>query len=462
MMTIRTTSNAKKQISKNASGNAPVRLFLVGVVSLCMVLSTRSAAEDGTDMLAGSGDASSSTENKEAAVLRQIRLINQVPEDQLNEKADPGFSLIRGLYDSDGPDFLTLRQLLGQASIRGSLNPSARCVLAGVISQRWDTFSLSGNLYLSGLKSANADLREKSRHKLVSFIQPAHIPILIDMLKTRGTDLFAYEILQEVTGKRFEPSAKVWQTWWAKSKGKVDVVGILLKDTKIRLQQHPIQAIDQERFWYAPQGVEDVHTEYAQRKSKEQALIGEWNNWVNTEVRRYADDWQMAKPVLERVTHQPDPRVNAYLEMLLSDPGYGDYASVVLAWRASAGSLDKIVAGYRAQPTVARMLARGSLGDKSALVDLLKMIGDHKTDPLTFSLMQDEARTVLNTLRTVGVVPAEQAFELLCHHSFNFIGVSTASEKKKAFKNAKSWLEKNIKNMVLDRRRGYYAIPSGE
>src|SRR5690242_3870145 len=83
----------------------------------------------------------------EAAVLKQVQLLNQVPEDQLSDKSDPGFSVLRTLYDQDGPEFLVLRQQLGKASIRGTLNPSTRCLLAGVISQRWDTFTLSGNLY---------------------------------------------------------------------------------------------------------------------------------------------------------------------------------------------------------------------------------------------------------------------------------------------------------------------------
>ena len=123
----------------------------------------------------------------EDAVLKAVQLINQIPEDQLNETSDPAFSILRTLYDQDGPDFLTLRKVLGQASVRSGLNPSAECLLAGVISQRWDTFTLSGNLYLAGLKSANADLRDKARKKLVCFIQTAHIPVLIDLLKVPGT-----------------------------------------------------------------------------------------------------------------------------------------------------------------------------------------------------------------------------------------------------------------------------------
>src|SRR5689334_2539641 len=80
----------------------------------------------------------------EADVLKNIQLLNQVPEAQLNDKADPGFSILRALNDQDGPDFLTLRKLLGEAKVRSTLNPSTKCLLAGVISQRWDTFILSG------------------------------------------------------------------------------------------------------------------------------------------------------------------------------------------------------------------------------------------------------------------------------------------------------------------------------
>src|SRR6266480_4639108 len=131
----------------------------------------------------------------EASVLQQLKLLNQVPEEALNDKTDPGFSILRTLYDQDGPDFLILRTLLGKAEIRGPLNPSARCVLAGVISQRWDTFTLSGNLYLSGLQSKNPDLRDKARKKLPCFIQRPHIPELISMLQIPGPNVLAYDVL---------------------------------------------------------------------------------------------------------------------------------------------------------------------------------------------------------------------------------------------------------------------------
>ena len=64
----------------------------------------------------------------DAALIKQLKLLNQVPEEQLNEKLDPAFSILRGIYDQDGPDFLNLRALLGKADIRSHLNPSARCV----------------------------------------------------------------------------------------------------------------------------------------------------------------------------------------------------------------------------------------------------------------------------------------------------------------------------------------------
>jgi hypothetical protein len=123
------------------------------IIALCVMSSALSFAEPVAD--------------HEEAVLKQIQLLNQVPEEQLSEKTDPGFSILKTIYDQDSPDFLTLRKLLGKAPIRAGLNPSARCLLAGVISQRWDTFALSGNLYLSGLKSANPDLRDKADRKSV-------------------------------------------------------------------------------------------------------------------------------------------------------------------------------------------------------------------------------------------------------------------------------------------------------
>jgi hypothetical protein len=392
----------------------------------------------------------------EAAVLKQIQLLNQVPPDQVNEKTDPGFSILRNLYDQDGPDFLTLRKLLMKSDIRSRLNPSARCVLAGVISQRWDTFSLSGNLYLAGLRSPNPDLRDKARKKIVCFIQPSHIPVLIDTLKVPGPNVLAYEVLQEVTGLHMDPSPKKWQKWWKKTGSKMDIVGHLINDTRVQLKSHSVHDFDQERLWYLPEGVDKAQTPYEKRSAKEQAKISEWNSWVSGDVKRAASDWTENKPILDRIVHQPDPRVNKYLETLTNDPGYGDYASVVLAWRSSTGSLDVLKTAFTAHPTVGRALARGSLGDKTALVDLLRIIDRHQDQPLSYKIMDDETRDILKTLRMVGIVPAEQAFELLCHNNFEFEDALTSKEKKKAAKKAKVWLKENAAGLSLDPRRGYF------
>jgi hypothetical protein len=396
----------------------------------------------------------------EAAVLKQIQLLNQVPESQLSDKTDPGFSLLRSLYDQDGPDFLTLRKLLGKSSVRSGLNPSAKCLLAGVISQRWDTYVLSGNLYLAGLKSANPDLRDKARKKLVGYIQPAHIPVLIDLLKVPGPNVLAYEILQEVTGQHIDPTVKNWQNWWARGGSKADMIGHLIADTQAQLANHTAHPFDQERFWYLPAGLKDSQVPYAQRPPQEQTKISDWNNWANTDVKRYINDWTVNKPVLDRIIHQPDPRVNTFLEGLVADAGAGDYASVVLAWRASAGSLEAIRAASRTSPTVGRLLARGSLGDTEALPDLLKIIERHQAEPLTYKIMDDDVRGMVTTLRTVGVIPAEQAFELLSHINFEFEAATTVKEKRKDFRKAREWLKENASRLTLDHRRGFYTVPA--
>ena len=396
----------------------------------------------------------------EAAVLKKIQLLNQVPEDQLSERVDPGFSLLRSLYDQDGPDFLTLRRILGKASVRSSLNPSTKCLLAGVISPRWDTFTLSGNLYLAGLKSANADLRDKARKKLANFIQPSHIPVLIALLKVPGPNVLAYDILQEVTGQRIDPTVKSWQAWWAKNGKKADLVGQLIQNTRSQVVSRIVHPFDQERLWYLPPGVTDTLVTYAHRPAAEQTRISDWNAWVNTDVKHYIDDWAVNKPILDRIIHQPDPRVNAYLETLVADPGMGDYASVVLGWRSSSASVEAIRSASQAAPTVGRLLARGSLGDKTVLEELLRIIERHQSEPLTYRIMDDDARAMLTTLRTVGVIPAEQAFELLSHINFDFETAATAKEKKKAYKKAKTWLKDNEASLILDRRRGFYTLPS--
>ena len=144
----------------------------------------------------------------------------------------------------------------------------------------------------------------------------------------------------------------------------------------------------------------------------------------------------------------------------MSDPGYGDYASVVLAWRSSRASLPIIQAVYAQQPTVGRALARGSLGDTTALQDLLKIIGRHRDQPLSFNVMDDNVRLYAQTLHTVAVIPAEQAFELLTHHGFGFDSATTRSQKRKAVKTAERWLKDNESRLVFDRRREYFTLPA--
>lgn len=411
-------------------------------------------------LLLGSGARLVRANNKNPEVsqvelLHQLRLLNQVPETQLDEKVDPAFAIIRGIYDSDGPDFLTLRKLMAEASIRSTLNPSAKSVLAGILSTRWDSFALSGNLWLASLGSPNESIRMKARKKLVQFIQPAHIPALIEMLGMPGANVQVYQVLVEVTGQPIKPDIRLWRQWWAKNQKSVDIVGHLLKDTKEKLITHPIAPIDHEKFWYLPEGLSDARTPYTERKEKEQHVVTLWNAWANQDVRRYVDAWRQAKSILDRITHQPDPRVNDFLRRLSQNPGYGDYTSVVLAWRANATALPDLQAMYKAYPSVSRALARGSLGDKSALVDLLHWI-EKSPRPFTFSIMDDDARASMDVLRTVGVIPAEQAFELLAHQVFDFDGASTKSEKKRALQKARRWLEDNYDHLLFDRRRGYF------
>jgi len=60
------------------------------------------------------------------------------------------------------------------------------------------------------------------------------------------------------------------------------------------------------------------------------------------------------KPVFEQIIHQPDSRVGAYLVTLTSDPGFGDYASVVLSWRGQQGAEVPIKQAYvQGRPSVA-------------------------------------------------------------------------------------------------------------
>ncbi len=424
--------------------------------TLSLVLSCLLVSSGPLELAAQTAPASApGSVDNQAELLRQLRLLNQIPEEQLNEKVDPAFSIVRTIYDTDGPEFMQLRQLLGQAAIRQTLNASAKSVVAGILSNRWDSFALAGNLWLASLGSPNEEIRNKARKKLVQFIQPAHVPALIEMLAMPKSNLQVYQVLWEITGQKLDPSVKTWRRWWAKEQKHVDIVGHLLKDTRDQINIHPITPFDQDRFWYLPTSISDARIPYAERAPKEKEIITEWNAWANQEPRRYVNSWKAIKPVLDRITHQPDPRVNSYLEQLTHDPGYGDYVSVVLAWRANASSLTAIKSAFAATPSVGRALARGSLGDKTALRDLLVKISAHPS-PLTFTIMDDDARTTLDILRTVGVVPAEQAFELLAHQAFDFDGAATRSDKKKATQKAKRWLDEHYDTLMIERRRGYF------
>lgn len=404
----------------------------------------------------GHGFAAEPISSKEKELYRQLRMLNQISEEELSEKVDPGFSILKKIYDLDSPDFLEYRKLLGRADVRKTLNPSVRAISAGIISQRWDSFTLSGNLYLSGLRSKNQEFRDKSRQKLVSFIQPAHIPELIEILKVPGPNVAAVEVLRDVTGQNFGADRNAWVNWWKKAQGKFDMIGRLIHDTRRQLDNIGLQPFDQERFWYAPQGIPSTRTPFAQRSEKEQERVSQWNNWANIEVKRYVDTWGVAKPILDRIKHQPDPRVSQYLESLTNHPGFSDYACVLLAWRANRASLPAIQQAYASHPTVGKALARGTLGDPGALVHLLSILDEHQEQPLAYGIMDEQVRSFVAFLRQVGVVPAEQAYELLAHRTFNFADASTPSEKRKAFKQARKWLEQNAKGLKFDRKRGYY------
>ncbi len=428
-----------------------IAVVIAGLLTAGMV--SRSMARSHRDR----DEASSSASGAEATVLEGLLQINQLPEDQLNEHNEPTYSLLKTIYDQDAPDFLILRKLVGQASVRSRLNPGTRCVVADIIAQRWDTFTISGNLYLAALKSPNEELRDKARRKLGYFIQPAHIPELIEMLALPGTNVAAYAVLQEVTGVHLDPSVKTWRTWWVRTRGKVDLTGHILKDTRDQLLRHPISAMDEDRFWYAPHDIQDVNRPLAKRSNREQDLIARWNEWAKNESGQYIDGWTAAKPILERITHQPDPRISAFLEKLVRNPGYGDYASVVLAWRGNRASLAALQLSYQELPTVGRMLARGSLGDKTALRDLLAYIEGHPS-PLSLGIMDDDLKTAAQSLHSFGVIPAEQAFELLAHRAFGFNDAATRSAKKKSLEKGRKWLDQNYNLLSLDRRRGYYVV----
>jgi hypothetical protein len=139
----------------------------------------------------------------------------------------------------------------------------------------------------------------------------------------------------------------------------------------------------------------------------------------------------------------------------------GDYAAVVLAWRGDASALTPLQAAYTTTPSVGRALARGTLGDKTALQDLLTMCEAHKS-PLSVPMMDETMRGYAAKLPALGIVSAEQAFELLAHQRFGFTAAMSASEKKKAVKKACSWLTQTLPSLTLDKKSGYYVLPAAK
>ena len=97
----------------------------------------------------------------------------------------------------------------------------------------------------------------------------------------------------------------------------------MINDTRMQMASHGVHPFDEERFWYLPPGMSDAMTPYADRPAADQMKISDWTTWVNTDVKRYVDDWAIDKPILYWLVHQPDPRVNAFLESLVTDPGLG-------------------------------------------------------------------------------------------------------------------------------------------
>ncbi|OGR92679.1 MAG: hypothetical protein A2992_10255 [Elusimicrobia bacterium RIFCSPLOWO2_01_FULL_59_12] len=387
-----------------------------------------------------------------------IQSLNQIPEDQLNEKAGPAAPLLDNLREEDGPDFAKLKVLVARADVRKSLNPGSKGALAGLVSPRWDGFTLAGNLWLAALRSSNAEIRANARQQLVNFIQPAHIPILIHTLNVPGPNVLANDVLREVTGVNLEPTIKAWTSWWNKKHGKFDLVGHLLNQSRMRLMQMQVKGIDQDVFWYLPDGVSKAGVPYAERPVREKNTIGRWSDWARADVNHYIEQWDSAKPLFNRIVHQPDPRVGEFLRTLVDGSGFGDYASVVLAWRGDSGALTLIQRAYRRTPTVGRALARGSMGDKTALQDLLQFIDTHRA-PLTYGLMDDTLRGYAARLPAYGVISAEQAFELLTHQRFGLAAAASPGEKRKAYKKAHRWLTQSGAALTLDKKHGYYVLP---
>jgi len=395
---------------------------------------------------------------EDRAVLKQIELLNNIPEAELNESVDPTLSVMRAIIDLDSPEYLRVRKLAAIPAVRGPLTPGARALLAELISPRWDAYNIAGSLWLAALRTPNTDLRSKAQKKFLQFVEGVHVPELIRLLSDPIARNPAHDILKEITGQSFSPDPKVWNAWLTKRKGALDIVGVLIQETRVQVSAHPIPAFDHDRLWYVPDGVRDKALSFKDRSPQEQELIQQWNNWADTQVHLYIDSWTQIKPALERITHHPDPRVNQYLETLLDDPAYGDYAAIVLAWRQSVDSLSALRTSYATYQTVARALARGSLGDTDALVNLLQMIDHSALRPLSYGIMEDEVRSRVSTLKSVGVLPAEEAFELLCHRNFGFASAETGKDKRKRFEKARTWLKTNARNLIFDSRRGYFTV----
>ncbi len=384
-----------------------------------------------------------------------VQALNLIPEEQVTEKSGPSHTLLEQIRQEDGPDFVKLKQWVGRADVRKALNPSAKGVLATLVSPRWEGFNLAGNLWLAALKSANSDIRAKARKQLVYYIQPAHIPVLINILKEPGPNVLAFDVLRDVTGESLDPSVQAWSSWWNKAQGQIDLVGLLIHKTRTKIPELQVRGIDQAAFWYLPEGIERVGIPYAQRSIDEKNVIGRWSDWARADVGHYIDQWGDAKPLFDQIIHQPDVKVSEYLKSLLVDPGFGDYAAVILIWRGDSSALAPLQEAYKKHPSVGRALARGSLGDKTALEDLLKMIESHPT-PLAFGIMDEQIRGYAAKLPGYGIVPAEQAFELLTHQRFGLSDARVAADKKRAYKKARRWLSENFTTLALDKKRGYY------
>jgi|GEM_PF-1994631 hypothetical protein len=396
--------------------------------------------------------------SQELPVYKLVMQLNEVSEVQVNERTEPAYSILRAINDADGPAYTQLRRIIGRSTVRAALNPTAKAVFAGLLSDKSDSFSLAGNLWLAALRSANPDYKLKARQKLVEFIQPAHIPVLISILKIPGPNVQAYEILQEVTGQSFDPREKTWKDWWTRKHGKVDLTGHMLKVVSTQLSQTVIRPADLGSFWYVPEQIKNASLPYAKRSSSEQLVVTHWNEWAGNDVRRFVDDWMRAKPLFDKIVHQPDPRVNNYLQNLISDPSFSDYASVILAWRGSKSSLSAIQHAFPRHPTPSLALARGSLGDRDALRDLIQMTRNNP-NPSSFGIMDQNARSYVSWLRLIGIVPAEQALELLTHHNFGFESAATRREKKKAIKQAEKWLKDNEGELLFNSKGGFFYLP---